>query len=366
MPVIAHIADVHIGAPFAFLPEEAAARCRATQFDALLRAVEDANNQNAAAILIAGDLLDAPETALADCARVMDILSRAHCPVLIAPGNHDYLHPKSAYYAGLPANVHVFSGTQLEPFAVDEHMVVWGAAFCDMSARIPLAAALDPEKLNVLCMHAELLEDNAYNAVHPAALAESGFDYAAFGHNHGFSGVLRAGNTVYACPGCFCGCSQKEDGARGYLLGTVEKGKAELRLVPSGGIVFETLTIDMTGICDDRSLGRAVAGRIPEVHDRACLTLELTGERAYEPDLVGLRRALQKVCVHAALRDRSARALDLWRYLENDDLRGAVTRRYRVKYENAVHEDAQNAALAALKIALAAFDGLELPRERRD
>lgn len=360
MPILFHIADAHLGAPFEALPPEAGAACRTAQMDALRDAVDHANDLAAAAILIPGDLFDAPDAPLPVFSEAMDALSRAHCPVLVSPGNHDHLHPASPYRKGtLPANVHVFDGTALEPFALDADTVVWGAAFCDLAARIPLDAPLDPQKCNILCVHADLESVGAYNPVRPADLAASGFDYAAFGHNHTYSGLRRAGDTLYACPGCLTAHGAAETGPRGYLFGTVAKGACDLRFKQSCGVPFLTLTQDMTGIPDDRALGRAIAAAIPAGHERACLTLELIGERSYEPDLAGLRRALSQVCVHAALRDHTTVTLDPWRYEQGDDLRGAVTRRFRERYDAETGAEGRAQRLLALRFALAALDGVD-------
>lgn len=362
MPVLFHLADLHIGAPYDSLPPEAACVCRASQLAALEHAVDRANDLDAAVILIPGDLFDTPDPPLTLFSQVMSLLARAHCPVLISPGNHDYLHPHSPYrIAHMPQGIHVFSGTTLEPFALDDgHTVIWGAAFHGVSARIALDAPLDCQKCNILCVHAELYDDNGYNPLQPDAIGASGFDYAAFGHNHTFSGVKREDDTFYACTGCFVGRGAHEAGSRGYLCGTVDKGVAELAFVPAGGVEFETLTQDISAIMDDRTLGRTLAARIPHAHDRMCLTVELTGERRYEPDFAGLKRALGQVCVHAALRDRTVVVRDPWRYLAEDGLRGAITRRFRKAWEEA-NESERPTRLLSLQYALAALDGEDTP-----
>lgn len=362
MPILLHLADLHIGAPYENVPPAVSTACRDAQFAALMHAVEHANDLGAAAILIPGDLFDAPSTPLPLFGQTMDILSRARCPVLIAPGNHDYLHPASPYCtAPLPPNIHIFSSTKLEPFAIDDSTIVWGAAFCDMSARISLDAPLEAGKCNLLCLHADLEGDSSYNPLRPADIAVSGFVYAAFGHNHTCSGLRHAGCTVYACPGCFVGRGPHESGPRGYLCGSIQADSVDLRLVPSGGMQFETIRQDLTGVQDDRALGRAVASRIPTDYERTCLTLELTGERSYEPDLSGLQKALARVCVYAALHDRTTVAQDPWRYRDSDDLRGEVTRRAREAYDACEEKSGRAQHLLALRIALASLEGSDFP-----
>lgn len=363
MPMLLHLADLHLGASYDFLPDKAASACRAAQLTALTDAVHYANDHGADAILIAGDLFDAPIPPAPLASQAMTRLSKAHCPVLISPGNHDFLCPDSPYATpGLPANLHVFRNTELEPFELDTETLVWGAAFCGMSASIPLRVPLPETKCNLLLVHADLLAASGYNPLTPEDLADSGFTYAALGHNHDFSDVCRAGNTDYACPGCLMGRTAQETGTRGFLAGTVTRKGTALQFIPGSGIVFAALTQAFTNIPDDRALGKAIAAKIPQNHSRTCAVLTLTGERRYEPDLAALQNALEQVFLSASLRDESVPWRNPWRYAADDDLRGAVTRRLRQEYDSAPDEPARVQALYTLRVALAALDGEAFPQ----
>ncbi|MGE4548024.1 MAG: exonuclease SbcCD subunit D [Intestinibacillus sp.] len=361
--MLLHLADLHLGASYDFLPDKAATACRAAQLTALTDALHYANDRRADAVLIAGDLFDAPVPPAPLVTQVLSLLSRAHCPVLISPGNHDYLCPESPYESPeLPANVHVFRSAQLEPFALDEETLIWGAAFCGTSAAIPLGAPLPEDQCNLLLVHADLLASSGYNPLSPDRLADSGFSYAALGHNHDFSGLLRAGGTVYACPGCLMARAGNETGTRGFLAGSVTREDAALQFIPGSGVVFAELIQSLTGIVDDRALGKAIAAQIPENHHRVCATLTLTGERRYEPDLAALQNALGRVFLSAALRDQSALWRDPWRYAGDDDLRGAVTRRFRAQHDGTADSAVRKQTLYALRVALAALDGEDFPQ----
>ena len=71
---IVHLADLHLGASYSFLPPAKAATARESQFTTLARAVEYANAQFANAILIAGDLFDSPTPAPEIVTRAFSIL----------------------------------------------------------------------------------------------------------------------------------------------------------------------------------------------------------------------------------------------------------------------------------------------------
>lgn len=363
MPRFIHLADIHIGTPFAFLPPEARMTCRNLQLTALKQAVSHASTVGADAILIAGDLFDTAEVPLTLYGETMDILSRACCPVVISTGNHDYLHARSPYHtATTPANVHVFQSACLSPFALPEaNTVIWGAAFHNTEAHIPLSAPLDSSKCNVLCLHGDLLANNAYNPIDVTALGQSGFDYAAFGHNHAYCGPKHTGRTTYASAGCLTGTGPSEDQSCGYLVVDIQPSDITLDFVPSAGLCFASLTVDISAIDSDRALGQAIAARIPAAHERTCLALTLSGTRAYTPDLSALQRALSQVCLHASILDGTTRKVDLWQYEAAEDLRGALTRRFRAHYNHATTEEERSNVLYTLQIALAALDGTTLP-----
>jgi DNA repair exonuclease SbcCD nuclease subunit len=123
-------ADLHLDTPFRWAPHEAARRRRQSLRDTLTAIVELAAAEAVDAMCCAGDLYEhdmvAPDTA--------EVLRRAFeriapIPVLLAPGNHDWLGPASLYRQTLwPPNVQLFTGTRLEPLPLAEGFTLWGAA----------------------------------------------------------------------------------------------------------------------------------------------------------------------------------------------------------------------------------------------
>lgn len=362
MPTIIHLADAHIGAAYDNLPEAVAEECRQAQMRCLENVISRAVNSNIDAILIAGDLFDMPTPPLSLADQVFTILSQAACPVLIAPGNHDYLHPGSPYVTQhLPDNIHVFQDSRLEAYTLADGSLVWGAAFTDMSAMIPLDVVPDPRQCNILLVHADLLANTAYNPLTREQLQSSGFTYAAVGHNHAYTGIRHAGYTSYASPGCLMGRGLHEPDKRGYLCGTVTVSSVHMDFCSAGGVDFLALTQSMQDIVNDAALSRAISMLIPENHAHACASLTLTGERTYAVNLMALREALAKIFLYAEVHDESILFRDPWRYLAVDDLRGAVTRRFHKQIERASSQAVRDQALYALRVALAALEGEGLP-----
>lgn len=363
MANIIHAADFHIGAKFDFLPSGRAAEAASLQLSALQSLVSYAGSSGADALLIAGDLFDAPEVRPQISAAVFTLLGRCPCPVFLSPGNHDYYHAGSPYAAQpLPHNLHVFTGRTLESAALDDgRTVIWGAAFQDNKAAIPLEAPLDPDKVNICLMHGELGGTGGYNSISESAVIGSRFDYVALGHNHRFSGVFRIGSTALSCPGCFSATASDETGVKGYLTGRIKKGDVALTLRPSEALEFADVSIAMTGLHDDETLAEALLPLLPAHPARTCCRVRLTGTRMYEPNVAALSRSLRHSFFHAQVIDESAAMRDLYRYRDDDGLRGTVTRDFLSRMEKCSSDERSCAKLTlALEYALAALDGREL------
>jgi DNA repair exonuclease SbcCD nuclease subunit len=122
-------ADLHLDTAFAWAPENVARRRRQNLRDTLTRIVTLAHELDAEALLIAGDLYEqerfTPDTA-AFLARTLNAAGR---PVLVAPGNHDWLGPDSLYaQTDWGPHVKVFSSSSLEPVELEGGLTLWGAA----------------------------------------------------------------------------------------------------------------------------------------------------------------------------------------------------------------------------------------------
>lgn len=358
---ILHLADLHLGAAYSFLQSEKAEKVKESQFAALKQAVDYANEQKVHAILIAGDLFDQPVPPSEVVHRTFSILSKSNCCVLISPGNHDYLCANSPYLTSKrPDCVYVFSSPTLTPFPIGDVGVVWGAAFCDQSASIPLNVDLIEDKYNILLVHSDLKTKSGYNPLSSADFKESGFDYAALGHNHTYSGMHRAGKTIYACSGSPCSTGADDTGKKGFLFGQICE-ETKFRFIPSVGMEFHKLQIDFTSLMSDRMLQQVLTPMIPKNHASSCAILELIGERCYDPNLSALENVLNQIFLNAVIVDNTSEKKSIWRYSKDDDLRGHVSRKYHELLNNAKDEQERNTIMLSLRYALAALNGEALP-----
>lgn len=363
MPNIIHAADFHIGAKFDCLPSERVKQAVGLQLAALESLLTYASSSSADALLIAGDLFDAPNVRPQVASTVFAMLAKCPCPIFLSPGNHDYYYAGSPYATQpLPGNLHVFTERTLTPIPLDDgETVIWGAAFQDNKAMISLNAPLDTSKCNICLMHGELGGSGGYNSISESAIISSDFDYIALGHNHRFSGLFRIGQTALSCPGCFSPTASDEVGVKGYLAGSITKGNVALTLRPSGALEFHDISIAMNGLHDDAMLADSLLPLLPEHPKRTCCRIRLTGTRMYEPNLTALIRSLRHSFFHAQVLNESSAMRDLYRYQADDGLRGTVTRDFAARIEQQKNDEQACAKLSlALEYALAALDGREL------
>ena len=353
-----HAADLHLDSAFEALPGTLAAQRRREQRQLLRSLPALAKAQGAQLILLPGDLLDTDSPYGETVRMLSDAFSETDVHVFISPGNHDY-YTANAPYARLrfPDNVHIFTHAHLEPVLIPELSVrVWGAAFEDRHCPALLRGfALDraDDLIEILCVHGEVGNPGSpYNPMSEAELDASGFDYAALGHVHAYSGLRRAGNTFYAWPGCAEGRGFDETGEKGVLLATVSRGHVEAEFVPLGGRRYESISVDVTG----RDALAAVRTELPPGAAQHIFRITLTGECDRAPNLTQLRAALEGHVFAMQLRDETRLKRDVWALAGEDTLRGLFLKSLRAEYDAADSDAAREQITMAARWGLAALD----------
>ncbi len=358
MVKILHAADFHLDSAFGALTQERSRQRRQESRQLVARMVDYANDHQVQLMLLGGDLFDGEHVYTETLEEVAAALSRFRGHVLMAPGNHDFYGPRSPYTRVLwPENVHIFTSEQVEKVEFPQYgCTVYGAAFTaqemgEMQQPLPRGE----EAVKLLVLHGEVgVPGSRYRTISIQWLAQSGVDYAALGHVHEFRGVQKAEETSYAYAGCPEGRGFDELGEKGFLVGEVGEGIAQLQFVPFAKRRYQIVQVDVsTG-----DAAAAVKEALRHAKEDICRVI-LTGECETKNDTAALEQQLADCAWQLEIRDETRRKEDIWQHCGEDSLRGLFLDELRTQYEAA---DAEQRAMIeqAVRYGLAAMENREL------
>ena len=229
-----HSADVHLDSPLKGLARVeggAARRIRSATREGLRNLVTWTIEEEAAFLIIAGDLYDGDwpdyQTGLRFVSQ-MGRLRAAGIPAFLIYGNHD-AQSKITRSLTLPDNVSVFPVRKPETLDVAGlEVAIHGQGFKDRDVRENLAKAYPaprPGAFNIGVLHTGLSGSEDHAPYAPCTLAElrdKGYDYWALGHIHKPAVLHEGPHIVFS--GNVQGRHIRETGPRGAMLVTVEDG----------------------------------------------------------------------------------------------------------------------------------------------
>ena len=352
-----HAADLHLDSPITFLPQDKALKLRRAFRDTLTDIIEYANNHRVALLLLSGDLFDKAEASYDTAVFLARALERFSGRVFIAPGNHDPYTSASPYRSvNFSDNVHIFTKNTPEAVALPElNCTVYGAAFnsSDCASQLLSGFCAQGDRVKIGVFHGQTGDPySAYNPIMAQDIAESGLDYLALGHVHSFSGVLTAGKTSYAYPGCPQGRGFDEPGQKGVIHGRIENGQVDCKFVNTGTFTFSTPQLDITGM-EAGQIMKAVLFELDNPASSLC-KITLTGHHENPDILAGLEHALQERLFYTRIVDKSRVKTDIWQLTQEDTLTGRFMKIMLDGYENAP-EDGKELIEAAAKFGLEAL-----------
>ena len=268
-----HFADLHLDSPFLWADRQAAERRRQSLRDALIAVVNLAQQLEVEALLCGGDLYE-QDRFIPDTARFLQSVFERASPlrILIAPGNHDWLGPRSLYsLTRWSPNVTVFERSVLEPVTLTDGLTLWGAAH---TAPAGIGGFLDGFRVDRGGVHLALFHGSArggfaageQHGAHapfaPAQVVEAGLHHALLGHYHN-----PVDGDHFTYPGNPAPLTFGETGERGAVLATVHAG---------GAVVTERHSVARTGVHDVTvDLTSCVSGQ--DVRERFALALAPLG-----------------------------------------------------------------------------------------
>lgn len=356
-----HAADFHLDSPFSGLDPEQAIRRRAEQRELLGRLAELARDRNADLVLLAGDLFDAERVFQETAKALAQHLESIPCPVLIAPGNHDFYSGRSPYATlRWPENVHIFTSGQLEGVSLPQlNCTVYGAAFtAPRQDSTPLHGfQAQGDGMHLMVLHGQTGALNEYGPIALQDIQNSGLTYLALGHVHQYSGLNREGGTFWAYPGCPEGRGFDELGDKGVLSGTADREGVSLRFIPLCRRRYRILEADVT----EASPREALEAVLPETADQDICRIVFTGEADERGvDLPALESAFRERFYALELRDKTRPAQSLWARAGEDSLRGLFLQEMKGRYDAAPSGEAREEIALAVRFGLAALDGRDL------
>lgn len=359
---ILHLADMHLDTSFAGDRLEAqAARDRTEELkDTFHRVIDLAREEQAAVVLIAGDLLEHKTVRKGTVKYLCDLFaSLPETRVFIAPGNHDAATESSFYRTySWPANVHIFGpvweGVDLDASDRPEGcpalpVTVYGYGFDRFEVSGHLLRDLkiaDPGRINLVVVHGSDVSavpdgKSPYLPLTPEEVAATGADYVALGHYHGARVVLEVrgpqGSRVIAqYPGSPESLDFGQAGAHGVVVGLVGKEQNRLELRHVGRREHISLDVSVAGAVSPEDVVQRVLVAVPEEGRRQHLyRLNLTGavDPSLELDLTSLTRRLAGEFHLLRLNSSAYPEHDLDKLAREQTARGVFVRRLLARLE---------------------------------
>lgn len=269
-----HTADVHLDSPLqtlALRDPELREKVQGASRTAFTRIVEQALQQQVAAVLIAGDLFDGAARSAKTAAFLLIELNRldqAGIRVFYIKGNHDAENPLTGETT-LPDNVHVFDGeggmVKLEGADVWIH----GVSFTGKKAEKSLVDKFSTpvaDAINIGMLHTSLNGSAAHDVYAPCSvqdLVNTGFDYWALGHIH--KRQVHSEAPWIIMPGIPQGRDIGEPGSQSATLITIDEGAITTTEFPTSSIEFTTLDLTVTALQDPAALQTLAQDALQEI-----------------------------------------------------------------------------------------------------
>lgn len=298
-------------------------------------------------VLLAGDIFDS-----GNCSeRIAEMIIQKVCNLknvhfFLACGNHDPYNSTIIRYIrkNAPDNFHVFTPDfqyiTLEQLGVRVYGASFESNYCEKSL-VDVKIPCDSEYINLLCIHCELTENgkSIYNPVSLSKIELLGFDYAALGHVHSFSGIKRTGTLTYAYPGVHEPNGFDECGKKGYLSGFVSKGFADLTFINCAKREYVDDYIDISDIITLSSLVRAVSEKVTDAN---IFRYTFTGLNRIGADINCDFISSYANCFYISLVDASYIEEDFASLCDDISLKGLCAREIVNKLENAGPDEKKN------------------------
>ncbi|MEO6989235.1 MAG: metallophosphoesterase [Aquihabitans sp.] len=297
---IGHLADVHLDSAFRWAGPEVGGRWRRAIRTTVTNAVDVALAEQVDAFFLGGDIYEhdyvSPDTAQF----LADTLARlAPIPVLVAPGNHDYLCPSSLWVqASWSYNVHVFDFDRWQPFELVDGLTVWGTAHGRPAGTGPMLDQLGIDRggINIGLFHGALRSGVPTGATAPEPhLPFDHVDIQRAGLHHAFSGHYHnpRHDEWLTYPGNPHPLTFGESPGRGLVIARIhDDGRVEADVRNVSPTTFHDVTVDLTEAHSSEVVRERVAAALTGL--RGAARVHLVGDLATDLDLDAIGLTDQK------------------------------------------------------------------------
>lgn len=245
-----HTGDIHLGLQFKNLKlnKESSIQRRIELWETFERMIDYSIENKLDFIFLVGDIFEDKYFTLGDIRRLRDILSKAReVNILIAAGNHDYIHRNSLYKSvEWSENVYIFGNEEIELKEFKEldtaiYGYSWDRTHIDNDNIFDNLEFNSNMKNKILLIHGDVNSNSKYLPLNLNKLREYNLDYIALGHIH--KPEKFSGNIAY--PGCPEPFDFGEAGDRGFIRGRIE-GTTDINFIPFSKrkFIIEKLTIN--------------------------------------------------------------------------------------------------------------------------
>ena len=257
---LVHIADVHLDTGFANRKREVRDRLRQAARQAFKRCVDTTIEEQANALLVAGDLFDSKQVSLPTERFLLEQLARleqAGIAVVYATGNHD---PGRMFQSGRlqwPENVTIADGPQPKTVKITNRngeVVGWvtavghetGKVTVDISCEMRPQSDTSLPQVAVLHTQVSSIATRVHRSYAPSNkehLRSAGFHYWALGHVHRRQVVSEDPPIHY--PGNLQGRNPTETGPKGGLLVDLnDPDHPQVEFRPFAPVCWQELVVD--------------------------------------------------------------------------------------------------------------------------
>ncbi len=354
---IVHCADVHLETVF---PEtRGGAARRHALADAFARIVDEALAREADVLTIGGDLYEAGRAGPQTARFLFEQFARFGKPIYIAPGNHDpYAHASIYARSDVPANVRVFNEAAWRAYPLGAGVTLFGFGHTPAEPGRPFAhARFDRGGVQIALAHGSDEERCPPNkrATAPFRASEvraAGAALLLAGHYHGGYVVDDGGAPVLAYPGSPEPIKFGENETHGALLVEIEGEHVRVEPMPTAKTRLVELTCALDGASNETAALACVESSLAAYAKNDYVRLRLAGNvepgTRLDTDLMGERFAAHLGSLEIV--DATV-SYDYATIAREPTVRGHVVADLLARGEGSA---------AALRYALAAFDGTEI------